>query len=199
MAFWAKKKAGNEADKKDANSTNLLKKKDEKKGGPPKRIDHLRIARKLHIKLRSLGTGNEYHFLTKDLSATGMLVLCSDHKRYPFQVQSTLLETVIQLQAVGESETHELRCLCKIARLVDGKVTGFGVRIVQISPEQRQALEQFISKHGSPDNLVPYSASGSPHEEHTPASTEDQVAISTEPGQEGIGQDTPFGNLPTSA
>jgi len=157
MAFWAKKKSEVEIDKKEAAGNNLLKKKDEKKGAPPKRIDNLRIAQKLNVSLRSLGTGNEYHFLTKDLSATGMFVLCSDHRRYPFIVQSTLLEATVHLQAHGNEELHELRCLCKIARLVEGTVSGFGVRIVQIAPEQRLALEQFIAKHGSPENFVPYS------------------------------------------
>ncbi|NBW83468.1 hypothetical protein EBR21_17105, partial [bacterium] len=64
MAFWAKKKADVETEKKDAGTNNLLKKKDEKKSAPPKRIDNLRIAQKLQISLKSLGTSNEYHFLT---------------------------------------------------------------------------------------------------------------------------------------
>lgn len=162
MAFWAKKKPENETEKKETGANSLLKKKDEKKGAPPKRIDNLRIAQKLQISLKSLGTGNEYHFLTKDLSATGMFVLCNDHKRFPFQPQSTLLETVIQLKAGESSDVHELKCLSKIARIVEGQVCGYGMRIVQIAPEQRQALEQFIAKHGSPDNFVPYSGGGKP-------------------------------------
>ncbi|MEN9824274.1 MAG: hypothetical protein RI953_19 [Pseudomonadota bacterium] len=197
MAFWAKKKAEVETEKKDNGTNNLLKKKDEKKSAPPKRIDNLRIAQKLQISLKSLGTGNEYHFLTKDLSATGMFVLCSDHKRYPFHVQSTLLETVIQLKA-GDDEAIELRCLCKIARLVEGQVTGFGVRIVQISPEQKVVLEQFIAKHGSPDNFVPYSGGQKP-----PADAKTQEAAPPTPAVNSesneIGQDTTPAQLATSA
>lgn len=201
MAFWAKKKPDQEADKKDTGAANLLKKKDEKKGAPPKRIDNLRIAQKLHISLKSLGTGNEYHFLTKDLSATGMFVLCSDHKRYPFQVQSTLLETIIQLNAGEGSETFELRCLCKIARIVEGQVSGYGVRIVQISGEQRQVLEQFIAKHGSPDNFVPYSGGGGKSDEKPAEAQPTPETTSPAPVAEGgeIGQDTPPRDLPTSA
>jgi len=163
MAFWAKKKPDAETEKKDSTPNNLLKKKDDKKGAPPKRIDNLRIAQKLHISLKSLGTGNDYHFLTRDLSATGMFVLCSDHKRYPFIPQTTLLESKILLEAGDGTEAVELHCLCKIMRIVEGQGpngaanSGFGVRIVQIAAEQRQALEQFISKHGSPENFVPYS------------------------------------------
>jgi hypothetical protein len=166
MAFWAKKKVENEADKREALTNNLLKKKDDKKGAPPKRIDNLRIAQKLSITLKSLGTGNEYHFLTKDLSSTGMFVLCSDHKRYPFIVGSTLIETVVNLQAENDQngELHRLQCLCKIARMVEASGpngnSGYGVRIIQIAPEERTALENFIATHGSPENFVPYSGGG---------------------------------------
>lgn len=192
MAFWAKKKE-TETEKKETGATNLLKKKEEKKGAPPKRIDNLRIAQKLQISLRSLGTGNEYHFLTKDLSATGMFVLCSDHKRYPFQVQSTLLETIVLLKAENDNETYILNCLCKIARIVEGQVSGFGVRIVQIAPEQRTLLEQFIAKHGSPENMIPYNG---------PVKSEDKgFAAPMNSAQEAseIGQDTLPNELPTSA
>jgi hypothetical protein len=200
MAFWAKKKPEPDSDKKEATGTNLLKKKEEKKGAPPKRIDNLRIAQKLNVSLKSLGTGNEYHFLTKDLSATGMFVLCSDHRRYPFIVQSTLLEATVNLQAHGNDELHELRCLCKIARLVEGTVSGFGVRIVQIAPEQRLVLEQFIAKHGSPENFVPYS--GGSEEAQTNASAPiPQQAKAPDPDLKSgeIGTDTPPRSLAHTA
>jgi hypothetical protein len=201
MAFWVRKKADNESEKKEAGASHLLKKKEEKKNLPPKRIDNLRIAQKLHVSLKSLGTSNEYHFLTKDLSATGMFVLCADHKRYPFQMQSTLIETRVLLKADGEPETHELHCLCKIARLVDGQVKGFGVRIIQITSEQRHLLEQFIAKHGSPDNFVPYTAASNPHEERM--SDFSQHPASEAPAADAasgeIGQDTPPRSLATSA
>jgi hypothetical protein len=200
MAFWAKKKPENETEKKDSTANSLLKKKDEKKGAPPKRIDNLRILQKLHITLKSLGTGSEFHFMTKDLSATGMFVICPDQKRYPFLPQSTLLETVIQLQAEGSEENHELKCLCKIARVVEGQVSGYGVRIVQISPDQRQALEQFIAKHGSPDNFVPYSGGGK-QENKTGETPEAATASVEKPAGENaeIGQDSPAGGMQNSA
>lgn len=166
MAFWAKKKVNSEAEKQEALSHSLLKKKDDKKGAPTKRIDNLRIARKLGITLRSLGTGTEYHFLTKDLSSTGMFVLCSDHERYPFVVGSTLIETVVHLETEieGSRDVHNLNCLCKVARIVEASgpngTSGYGVRIVQISPEERAVLENFIATHGSPENFTPFSGGG---------------------------------------
>lgn len=197
MAFWAKKKVDNEAEKRDALSHNLLKKKDDKKGAPPKRIDNLRIAQKLSITLKSLGTGNEYHFLTKDLSSTGMFVLCSDHKRYPFVVGSTLIETVVHLQAENDnsSEIHRLHCLCKIARMVEASgpngASGFGVRIIQIAPEERAALENFIATHGSPENFVPYSGGGAEPEPLPPELTKNEP--------QELGTDTPANPVAESA
>ncbi|MEY4066063.1 MAG: hypothetical protein RIR26_2271 [Pseudomonadota bacterium] len=197
MAFWAKKKSDSSGKTKDSPTNSLLKKKDDKKGPPPKRIDNLRIAQKLHVSLRSLGTGNEYHFLTKDLSATGMFVLCSDQKRYPFLPQSTILETTVWLKADEHSEGQELHCLCKIARIVEGtahSASGFGVRIVQISNEQRHTLEHFIATHGSPENLVPYVSGASPEPTpdltpHSPLEAQASAETTTETGE--IGTDTP--------
>lgn len=197
MAFWAKKKVDNEADKRDSLTNNLLKKKDEKKGAPPKRIDNLRIAQKLSITLKSLGTGNEYHFLTKDLSATGMFVLCTDHKRYPFVVGSTLIETVVNLQAENDTsgEVHRLQCLCKIARMVEASGpngnSGFGVRIIQITAEERTALESFIATHGSPENFVPYSGGGAEPEPLPPELIKNSV--------DELGTDTTIGPVADSA
>lgn len=196
MAFWAKKKSDSSGNMKDSPTNSLLKKKDDKKGPPPKRIDNLRIAQKLHVSLRSLGTGNEYHFLTKDLSATGMFVLCTDQKRYPFLPQSTILETTVWLKAEEEGESQELQCLCKIARIVEGGAhspSGFGVRIVQISNEQRHTLEHFIATHGSPENLVPYSSGmhAEPPPEHAPiAVPEGAAAVEPPVESEEIGTDT---------
>lgn len=207
MAFWAKKKPEVETEKKDA-TNNLLKKKDEKKGAPPKRIDNLRIAQKLRVTLKSLGTGNEYHFLTKDLSATGMFVLCNEHKRYPFLPQVTLIETIVNLQANESSESHQLQCLCKIARIVEGSgpnpTSGYGVRIVQIAPEQRIALEQFIAKHGSPENFVPYSGGDGKDETPSPFAAQPppsppSAAPAANVEASEIGVDTPPRALPETA
>ena len=101
MAFWIRKKGeedgGGDADS-GASSLKPSKKKDDKKDNKPKRIDNLRIPQQLRITLRSLGSPNEYVFLTKDLSATGAFVLCSNFKRYPFQLTSTLLDCMVELK-----------------------------------------------------------------------------------------------------
>lgn len=160
MAFWIRKKGeegeGSEGESS-ASALKPAKKKDEKKENKPKRIDNLRIPQQLRITLRSLGSPNEYVFLTKDLSATGAFVLCSHFKRYPFQQATTLLDCAVELKVPETGETYKLCFLAKIARVVEAKgegalsISGFGVRIVQISQDQRIFLESFIQRHGAPD------------------------------------------------
>ena len=159
MAFWIRKK-NDEGQEDEAESGNALrpnKKKDEKKENKPKRIDNMRIPQSLKITLRSLGAPNEYIFTTKDLSATGAFVLCSKFAAYPFIPQSTLLECAVELKEPDTGEFHKLNFLAKVARVVEAKgegathISGFGIRIVQISQELRLLLELFIQRHGSPD------------------------------------------------
>ena len=158
MAFWIKKKnEENTADADESSSLKPKKKKDEKKENKPRRIDNMRIPQQLRITLRSLGSPNEYAFTTKDLSATGAFVLCSNITRYPFEQQSTILDACVELKEPDGHDAHDLRFLAKIARIVKAEgeganqITGFGVRIVQINQDMRILLELFIQRHGSPD------------------------------------------------
>jgi hypothetical protein len=159
MAFWIRKK-NEDGQEEEVESTNALKpakKKDDKKENKPKRIDNLRIPQQLKIKLRSLGTPNEYNFTTKDLSATGAFVLCPNFRQYPFIPQSTLLEATVELFEPETGDLHHLHFLAKIARVVEARgegamaISGFGIRIVQMSQTLRVLLEGFISRHGAPD------------------------------------------------
>jgi hypothetical protein len=160
MAFWIRKKGEEgEGNAPDAGVSSLKpsRKKDDKKDNKPKRIDNLRIPQQLRVTLRSLGSPNEFVFLTKDLSATGAFVLCTNFQRYPFQQASTLLDCVVELKVPDSNDMHRLVFLAKIARVVEAQgegasgISGFGVRIVQITQDQRQTLESFIQRHGAPD------------------------------------------------
>jgi PilZ domain len=169
MAFWIKKKQ-DENDFSEENSAGssmsgsslsaqgkLLKKKDEKKENKPRRIDNLRIPQQLSITLRSLGSPVEIPFLTKDLSSTGAFILCPQFRKTPFQLQSTIMECIVELKHPETQETQQLKFLAKIARVVAAtgtgasSISGFGVRICQIALDQKVILEQFIQKHGSPE------------------------------------------------
>ena len=159
MAFWIKKKneESPETDKDNSAASQNKKKKEEKKGTPPKRLDNLRIPQQLKIVLRSVGAPNEYPFLTKDLSATGAFVLCPNFRRYPFQHTSTILDAVVELRSPDSSEINRLQFLAKIARVVEAhgegasQISGFGIRIIQISMDQRNLLESFIARNGAPE------------------------------------------------
>lgn len=161
MAFWIKKKSEETAEiEKDQEGSGALRKKKDDKKQQVKRIDNLRIPQQLRIILRSLGTPTEYHFWTKDLSATGAFVLCLNFKHTPFQPQSTLLEAQVELTAPDTLEVIPMQFLAKIARVVEAKgeganqISGFGLRIIQITLEQRTILESFIARHGSAEATI---------------------------------------------
>ena len=154
MSFWFKKKNSGKSQEETLGLSSLdKKKKDEKKGPGPKRIDNLRIPQQLPILVRSLGTQNTYVMNTKDLSASGAFVVCSDFQSYPFQAASTILDCIIDLVNPDTQEVVKLKFLGKIARIVatppPGQPAGFGLRIVQISLDHWQMLEAFIGRHGA--------------------------------------------------
>lgn len=170
MAFWLKKEAQKNERENPAENNALDKKKNaDKKDMKAKRIDNLRIPQQLRISLKSLGSQTEFPFLTKDLSATGAFVLCSDFKRYPFQLTSTILDAQVELRGNDGSEVMTIGFLAKVARIVEAHgegstaISGFGIRIIQISSEYKQKLENFIARHGHPDaQLDAPSANGVP-------------------------------------
>jgi hypothetical protein len=160
MAFWIKKKSeeGENSDISNLNQGKNLKKKDDKKDNKPRRIDNLRIPQQLNIVLKSIGSPVEIPFITKDLSATGAFVLCPQFRKTPFQQQSTILDCTVELKNPESDELQTLKFLAKIARVVAAtgtgavSISGFGIRICQISMDQRLVLEQFIQRHGSPES-----------------------------------------------
>jgi hypothetical protein len=191
MAFWIKKKTdeteGNEIS--NSNNSKLLRKKDEKKDNKPRRIDNLRIPQQLNIVLKSIGSPVEIPFVTKDLSATGAFVLCPQFRKTPFQQQNTLLDCTVELRNPESHELQTLKFLAKIARVVAAtgtgamSISGFGIRICQISMDQRLVLEQFIQKHGAPEgNPGAETENESAEMEAAPSAFEtDEETIASEP------------------
>lgn len=156
MAFWIKKQNG----ESESPASETSKKKDEKKVIAAKRIDNLRISRQLKVTLKSIGTPNEFVFVTKDLSSTGAFVICKNLRRYPFQPISTILEAEVELKSTDDISHIPIRFLCKIARVVESDaldlavIPGFGIHIIQMPHEQRLIFEKYIATHGSPDPLA---------------------------------------------
>jgi hypothetical protein len=161
MSFWIKKSTPNKTDTgREQETAAARKKKDEKRAQNAKRLDNLRIPHQLPIQVKGIGTRNEYPFLTRDLSATGAFVVCSDFWNYPFQPSSTILDCVVELRSPNQSERPQIHFLAKIARVVEsartetGMTEGFGIRILQISMEHRHLLENYIGTHGTPDATI---------------------------------------------
>lgn len=161
MAFWIKKPSDGESvtDESEKKSTSRPKAKEQKedKKSAIKRIDNLRIPERLKINLKSFGSQTRYAFLTKDLSATGVFVLCQNFASYPFQPNSTLIEATVELLDPMTQQTQQLDFIARIARVVEAhgagsaSISGFGLRIIQMDFAQRQYLEAFIASHGKPD------------------------------------------------
>lgn len=169
MAFWMRKSRTGKAEPEPVESAK--RRKDEKKVATLKRIDNLRIPQECDIKIKSLGSRNGHQFKTKDLSASGAFVFCEDIRDFPFQQTATILECLVTLRPHEGAEAVFVQFLAKIARVVEPadvvplddapesehkllagrQYPGFGIRIVQISPDQRYILENYIARHGTPD------------------------------------------------
>lgn len=101
-----------------------------------------------------VGSGDrEYVFRTRDLSKNGVFLYTKVAHLYPFKVGSTL---TLELYDYDKF----LSCKCVIARVVepgsaesDHYPTGFGVRIVDISDEDREHLTSMIDRAGTGENL----------------------------------------------
>lgn len=163
MSFWIR---GNQAGKGDANgehgSQSKIKRKDEKKTSQVKRFDNLRITHQLPVVIRSVGTRADFSFVTKDLSVSGAFVKCDKMHSYPFQISSTILECEVDLGPQSNPPHAKVEFLSRIARVVEvvgggqNEELGFGIRIVQISPEHRMLLENYVSMHGTVDGSIPF-------------------------------------------
>jgi hypothetical protein len=66
----------------------------------------------------------------------------------------------VELTAPDTLEVIPMQFLAKIARVVEAKgeganqISGFGLRIIQITLEQRTILESFIARHGSAEATI---------------------------------------------
>ena len=114
---------------------------------PPQKRDAERVKVEAFVKVSGAGdTGaQEYVFRTRDLSATGLFLFTRVSHIYPFKLGSTL-----QLELYDYDEF--VTCKVVVVRVVepgsaeaDRYPTGFGVRITEISDENRAALRALIT------------------------------------------------------
>lgn len=203
MALWMRKSKTGQ--KTETEVIETKRRKDEKKAITLKRIDNLRIPQESDIIVKSLGSRNTYHFKTKDVSASGAFVSCADFGSLPFQQQATILDCTVALKHSETAEAVHVQFLAKIARVVEPtdvaqqdsnepppqndsaldqkliagrQFPGFGVRIVQMTHDQRYVLENYIARHGTPDGHFGFDGdekTGFNHDQHAMEQESDQV------------------------
>lgn len=105
----------------------------------------------LPIFVKSLGGDRAFVFSTFEITPNAIFVICSDLKKYPFKPGATLLESVVKLQIPSTKEQFYLSFMTKIDRVVENDLeeegpTGFVLRIVQASFDDRKTLDQFIEE-----------------------------------------------------
>ncbi len=90
--------------------------------------------------------GQDLVFRTRDLSEHGLFLYTKVARAYPFKVGSTL-----ELELYDHD--GQVTCKCVVARVVepgstesDAYPTGFGVRILECTDEDRRALHAMIER-----------------------------------------------------
>lgn len=126
----------------------------------------LRLAQPLDVKVASIGSQLIYELVTEDISMAGFFLAFSAPSRFPF-LASSILEVWLKLP-----DGQELFFNGMMARIVHNVETddqlrkGIAIRIVQIEPEVKQALQYFIEQYAHEHNLASAerAASGSNNE-----------------------------------
>ena len=139
---------------RDENSKGVLSKKESLKDDKKyKRSDALRLSVEAPIDLKCLGTMTVYSFFTNNVSTNGVFVECEDTSIYPFLDKLTILECKLFLACLN-GETHndlkDVTFLSRVMRVVNSKgetkKQGFGLKIIQVSPEHQRIIESLIEK-----------------------------------------------------
>ena len=139
---------------KEKNKRDLVSKKGSlKEDKKYKRSDALRLSIEAPIDLKCLGTMTLYSFSTNNISTTGVFVECDDTSVYPFLEKLTILECKLFLACLNgdahkslEDVSFSSRVMRVIGSEQDEKKQGFGLKIIQISPEDQRIIESLIEK-----------------------------------------------------
>lgn len=106
--------------------------------------EHPRIAVDAFVKVA--GDNHEYVFRTRDLSRSGVFLYTKVGHIYPFKIGSTL-----QLELYDYDQF--VTCKAVVVRVVEHGTpeaqkypTGFGLRIVDIDPENRERLQRLLDR-----------------------------------------------------
>ena len=139
---------------KEKNSNEAVSKKSSlKEDKKYKRSDALRLNIEVPIDLKCLGTMTLYSFSTNNISTTGVFVECDDTTVYPFLEKLTILECKLFLNCLHDDVYNALDDVSFLSRVMrvmgseqEGIKQGFGLKIIQISPEYQRIIESLIEK-----------------------------------------------------
>ena len=107
----------------------------------------LRLDKPLEVTVASIGSPLVYELMTEDISMAGFFLAFSAPSRFPFLV-SSILEVWLKLP-----DGQKLFFNGMMARIVHNPETdnklrkGIAIRIVQIDPEVKEALQFFIENY----------------------------------------------------
>ncbi|HEY4241191.1 MAG TPA: PilZ domain-containing protein [Kofleriaceae bacterium] len=90
--------------------------------------------------------GQELVFRTRDLSDQGLFLYTKVARAYPFKVGSTLEIELYDIDQAVAARVVVVRVVETGSAESDTFPTGFGVRIVECSPESRRALATMIDR-----------------------------------------------------
>ena len=113
----------------------------------------INLSQKINIKLGSVGSDMKYQLTAKNISSVGFFLEFAEPHRFPFN-SASLMEVWIDL-----TDKDQIFFNGKLARVVypeDDLASisgaGIGIKIVQISPEHQQVLDDFIVAHAGEED-----------------------------------------------
>jgi hypothetical protein len=104
-----------------------------------------RFAVDAFVKVRGEGS-REFVFRTRDLSESGLFLYTRVGHSYPFRVGATLDLELYDYDEYVTCEVVVVRVVEPGSAEADHYPTGFGVRISNIAPEQRQRLAGMLAR-----------------------------------------------------
>jgi hypothetical protein len=112
--------------------------------GDPQKRDAERVKVEAFVKVT--GGDSEFVFRTRDLSANGLFLYTRVGHIYPFKVGSTLQLELYDYDEFVSAKVVVVRVVEPGSAESDRYPTGFGVRILELSPESRTHLDRMIAK-----------------------------------------------------
>ncbi|MCY4444506.1 MAG: PilZ domain-containing protein [Proteobacteria bacterium] len=122
-----------------------------------RKISRIRLQEPLEVSLASIGSSLIYTLMTNDISSQGFFFEFESPARFPF-LPSSILEIWLKIP-----DGEKIFLNGKMARVVHSMESqgelrkGIAISIIQISPEDKRALKNFIEKQQEKNHSMDYS------------------------------------------